>query len=375
MHEFSELLVEEYDYELPSKGEFRTGILLEVNDYGAFIDIGVKHDGFVPRQDLDRLNDDKLAALKPGQEVMTKVTRPVDQDGALTLSLAEVQSRQDWERAHAAMDNDEIWHGQITGYNRGGLLVDFGQLQAFVPASQIWSRRGFASGSAAARKDRLQNFVGNTLPLKFIEINQANSRLIASERAAQTKLRKQRREELMAELKVGEIRKGVVRHLTNFGAFVDIGGADGLIHISEISRQKTDHPGDVLEVGQELKVYILGLDRQRNRINLSLKELEPNPWDWVDMLYAQGQLVEGKVSNVVDFGAFIELSAGVDGLLHVSEIVEPAPDHPKEFVQRGDELILKIIRIDALNQQIGLSLRRVTEAERRHWQQAKSPAE
>lgn len=375
MQEFSEQLVEKYDYELPAKGEFRSGILLEVNDTGAFIDIGVKHDGFVPRQDLDRLNDEKLAELKPGRQVMTKVTRPIDQEGALTLSLAQVQSRQDWERAQAMMDNQEIWHGEVTGYNRGGLLVDFGQLQAFVPASQIWNRRRTSPASAAARKARLKQFVGNTMPLEFIEINQASNRLIASERVARKKLRKQRREELMAELKEGEIRTGVVRHLTDFGAFVDIGGADGLIHISEISRQKIGHPRDLLEVGQELEVYILGLDKKRNRINLSLKQLQPNPWAWVDMLYTNGQLVEGKVSNVVDFGAFVELDAGVDGLLHVSEIADPAPDHPKEFVQRGDELILKIIRIDAANQQIGLSLKQVTHKERQHWQRAKSQAE
>lgn len=366
MNKFSELLNKEaYDYKPPQKGEFRTGVLLEIDEYGAVVDIGQKYDGIVPRGDIERLDEETLKELTPGQEVTAQVIRPVDREGRLTLSLAQVQAQQDWKKAQQMFDHDEIWYGKVSGYNRGGLLARFGQLQAFIPASQLeqWHHKS----SSQSRKQKFKEYIGQELPLKLIEIDEVENRLIASERVAQRELRQQRLEQLLEELSEGQVVKGTVRNLTNFGAFIDLGGADGMVHISELSWQNVDHPREVVSVGDEIEVQVLELDRDRQRISLSLKEMQPNPWSVAHLLFAEDQLVQGTVRNIVSFGAFVDLAEGISGLLHVSEIADPPPNNPKEFVQRGDVLVLRVLDVSPVQQRISLSLKRVSDEEREEW--------
>jgi small subunit ribosomal protein S1 len=351
-------LTETYAYERPRRGETRTGVLLELDDrHGAIVDVGLKHDGLVPAEDIGRLNEEEFAKLQPGQEVEARVVRPKDQEDRLILSLHQVSADKDWARAEELHDQQEIYRGEVVGYNRGGVLVQFGHLQGFVPRSHLDSRQG------------LKEIIGQEIPLMVLEVDHDQHNLVFSERLAIQQLRHQNQARLMDELAAGQVCRGTVRHLTNFGAFIDLGGADGLVHISELAWEHVNHPREVLQVGDEIDVEVIDLDHDRERISLSLKRLQPNPWDQVQMIYTAGQLVSGTVTKVVDFGAFVLLEVGVEGLLHVSEIADPTPDHPREFLQQGDELVLRILKIEPARQRISLSLKDVTEQERQLWLQ------
>lgn len=350
-------LTDMYDYDVPKQGDIRTGILLEVNDSGALVDIGLKHDGIVPRQDIERLEDNILAALKPGQEVTTRVIKAQDQENSLLLSLAYIQEAKDWERAQELWQNEEIEQGQVSGYNRGGLLVKFGSLTGFVPISHLWER------NVAQHPHKLKQYLGQELSFKIIEANSTTNRLVISQRLAEQQSREQKREVLLDKFEEGQTQPGIVTHLCDFGAFVDLGNIDGLIHISELAWRRLKRPDEVVQVGDEVEVYILKVDRQRKRIGLSLKRLQPNPWELVEGVYHADQLVEGVVTNVVDFGAFVALDIGIEGLLHVREIADPAPDDPREFIGRGDHLLLRILRIEPHRQRLELSLKAVSTEE------------
>ena len=217
------------------------------------------------------------------------------------------------------------------------------------------------------RGEKLQAYVGREIPLKIIEVNRERRRLVMSERKAHEELRAEERRRLMDELQEGQIRRGVVCSLVKFGACVDLGGVDGLIHISELAWQRVGHPREVIEVGDEIDVHVLSVDRGRDRIGLSLKRLMPNPWDSVEDMYYEGQLVLGKVTNVLDFGAFVALDSRIEGLLHVREIADPPPLDPRERVRSGDELVLRVQHIDPYRERIGLSLKRVDQDEREMW--------
>jgi small subunit ribosomal protein S1 len=217
------------------------------------------------------------------------------------------------------------------------------------------------------RQEKFQACVGQELPLQVIEVVRDRRRLILSERRAQRQLRKQHRERLLNELLEGQVRRGTVSHLCNFGAFVDLGGADGLVHISELSWRRIQHPREVVQVGDEIDVYVLRLDHKRKRIGLSLKRLQPDPWDLVDLNYTEGQLVLGAVTNVAGFGVFVALDSGVEGLIHLSELADPPPEHPRTVVQPGQELVLRILRIESSRQRIGLSLKGVSAQARDEW--------
>jgi small subunit ribosomal protein S1 len=263
-------------------------------------------------------------------------------------------------------EGDEIWTGKVTGYNQGGLLVSFGQLQAFVPTSHLWGKNR-QDLSPTQRQATLQEYVGQELSFKVIEVDQDRNRLVLSERMAKQQIRRQSITRLLNELMEGEVRRGTVRQLCKFGAFVDLGGVDGLIHNSELVWHRVQHPSQVLQVGDEIEVYILRLDYERKQISLSLKRLQPNPWAFVSETYTEGQLVPGVVTNLVEFGAFALLDIGLEGLIHISELADPQPQTPQEVVRQGDELVLRILSIDPFRYRLGLSLKRVSAQERDEW--------
>lgn len=357
---------ESYDYERPRRGQIRKGVILSVKDQGIIVDVGLKRDGFVPQRDIERLGAKAVSQLKPGQEVSARIVRPEDREGDLVLSLYQALSAQDWSKAGELLQSGEIWQCQVIASNKGGLVVQFGRLQGFVPGSHLWSP-GSRRLSPHQRLELFEQYVGKVLDLKVIEVNSDRRRLVFSERLARQQLREQCKERLLNELAEGEICKGTVCRLCDFGAFVDLGGADGLVHLSELSWQHVDHPQELLQVGQEIETFVLSLDHERGRIGLSLKRLQPNPWDVIDATFTEGQIVSGVVTNVLDFGAFAELEVGVEGLIHVSELADPPPEDSRALVRQGDELVLRILRIEASRRRIGLSLKQVSEQERGEW--------
>jgi small subunit ribosomal protein S1 len=363
--EMGELPLEDWDYQRPRRGQVRSGVILAIREQEIIVDVDAKRDGVVPYADMQRLGPEAIQKLSVGDEVPVYILRPEDADGNLLVSLFQARSARAWERAAELAESGELWEGEVVGYNKGGLVMPLDEIRGFIPASQV---PGFPHGlSQEERLQRLAEMVGEKLKVKVIEINRRNRRLILSATSAQRQWRKRQRERLFEELREGEVRTGVVSSLCSFGAFVDLGGADGLVHISELSWQRVRHPREVVNVGDKVDVYVLRLEPEKKRIGLSLKRLQPEPWALVEDRYELGQLVEGVVTNVVDFGAFAEIEEGVEGLIHVSELTEGTISHPREVVKKGDLLLLRIIRIDARRKRLGLSLKRVLESEWAEW--------
>src|SRR5690606_30360865 len=280
------------------------------------------------------------------------------------LSLSRALEEQDWEQAEAYLVSKEAYASRITGYNKGGLIVPFGRIRGFVPASQVSMERRRRDGGEQP-SDRWGSMVGEEISVKVIEVDRGRNRLILSERAAAQEQRARRRQELFEELEVGQIREGRVVRLTDFGAFVDIGGADGLIHLSELSWRHVDHPKEVLKTGDQVKVEVISVDRERQRIGLSRKNVMPDPWDDLAQSYRPGQLVQGKITKLAKFGAFASLveQPAIEGLIHISELADHRVAHPRDVVNEGDVLTLRILRIEPDRRRLGLSLKRVDSPE------------
>ncbi len=259
----------------------------------------------------------------------------------------------DWEKIAQIMANDEVIELSVIGYNRGGLLVEWQSLRGFVPASQLTDFPN--TGSSVSRRNALLNLVGDALNLRVIELNPEQNRLILSERAAQVEAGE--RANILTQLKPGDYVSGQITNLCDFGAFVDLGGLEGLIHISELSWGRVGHPSDILKRDQVIDVYVLNVDRDNGRIALSLKRLHPDPWETVNNRYQIGQMVEGIITNVVDFGAFACIEEGLEGLIHVSELAEGHFLHARNVVSEGQSIRACILSIDSNARRLGLSLR------------------
>ncbi len=360
-HPMTELLEQEFSHVIPQHGETLEGTIVEITPNEIVVDIGCKSEGIVPAHDLDRMDPDMLQELAVGDTVYVYVVRSQDQSGNSILSLSRALLETDWQKASEMFEAEEVFEGTVSSCNRGGVIVRVGRVRGFVPASQIASIRLSRSDSEEERIERLSELVNHNFMFKIIELDRRRNRLILSERAAMREWRQDQKDRLLDELKEGETRKGTVSSLCDFGAFVDLGGADGLIHLSELSWSRVGHPREVLKVGQEVEVYVLGVDRDRKRIALSLKRLKAEPWTTVEERYEIGQLVKATVTKITDFGAFARLDEEIEGLIHISELSEDRIGHPSEVVSEGQELELRIIRIDAARQRMGLSLRRVNE--------------
>ncbi len=352
-------------------GEVRQGRILQKTPEGFLVEVdGLT--GLVPQEDLDRLDEGVRPNFSPGREVSLYVLHPRD-DGSPLFSISRAQVVEDWRRAREMAEQGTLLEAEVVGCNRGGLVVPFGSLRAFVPASQVTGIR--RSSTAAEKRRQLRALVGQRLWFKVMEVDQARGRLVLSERQGRRLRRQQRKAELMASLKEGAVVRGVVSSLCDFGAFVDLGGADGLIHISEIAWTPVQHPSEKLRVGDEVEAVVLRLDRDKERIALSLKRHQPNPWDTVPQRYREGQLVEGVVTRLTRFGVFVEVEPGVEGLIHISELTEDVILDPAEVVDEGEPLLLRVIRVDAPARRLGLSLRRVTGEEWAEWARRKGARE
>lgn len=366
---FSQLL-DEFDYPQPQRGDIIQGEILRIDDDVLFVDVGSKRDAMVPHEEVSELEEELLDDLSQGDEVPVYVTRTPVGDEQLLVSLDRGLQKLDWERAEELEAEDETVELTVINHNKGGLVAEFGRLQGFVPNSHVPEIR-----NTYDKKERQQykaKQVGETRPFKIIEINPNKDRLVLSATAVQ----REQRQERLQSLQPGEIVTGTVVNLKKYGAFVDIGdGLTGLLHISKIAWDHIDHPSDRLAVGDEIKLKVDSVDIERERISLNRKALLPDPWDQFTAAHQVDDLVEGTVTAVVEFGAFVELPSGVEGLLHQNEMHVPRDSAPEDVLQPGDVVLVRIVDIESARQRISLSMRRVSAAEEVSWMAEKAEAE
>ena len=358
------LLMEQYlsdpskGYKTLKYGDVIDGVIMRLDRDEILVDIGSKSEGIVPTREFSSLPAEEKDALAIGDNVLVFVVQPENQEGHAVVSIDRARQEKSWRKLQEIYEANDVIEAEVTNYNKGGLLVNLDGVRGFVPASQVTEIRG---GDDAAKQAEMARLIGSSLPLKVIEINRHRNRLILSERQAVQERRDEMKERLIGELKEGETRQGRVSSICDFGAFVDIGGADGLVHLSELSWSRVRHPSEILKVGQEVDVYVLGINAQEKKIALSIKRTQAEPWSRVAAKYEVGQLVRGTVTQLANFGAFARIEDGIEGLIHVSEIADDRVTHPKQAVKEGQELLLRIIRIDPQRRRMGLSLRRALD--------------
>ncbi len=363
MSELEELL-DQHDYKSPQVGDIRPGIILSISPQGVIVDLNLKRDGLVPPSDLAKLEPEERDALQVNDELFVYVLN-TDKPDSLVVSINLARLNQDWIKAEEMLESSEMVEAEVIGYNKGGAIVPFGRLRGFVPISHL-AEMSPGMGDRR-RQQRLAQLRGETLPLKVIEVNRRRRRLVLSQREAQKEWDAKQRAVLLESLEEGQTITGRVSGLRDFGAFVNLGGADGLIHISQLAWHRVEHPREVLKIGDEIEVYVMRIDRESQRISLSRKKILPNPWSTVNDRYQENQLVEGTITRLVDYGAFAEVEPGIEGLLHVSQLSRGTVDNVAEVVQEGETHLLRIVNIDKKRQRMGLSLKAVTAMEQIEW--------
>ncbi len=358
-HPMSFLLLEDFDLSLPQSGDICEGEVVAHRNHEILVDIGAKSEGIIPNGEVEKMDSEIKTLLAVGNTIPVYIVNPDDSDGNIILSYAKAMEEEDWEKAQSLHDSQEIYKGRIIGYNKGGVLVKVGMVRGFVPASQLDSSRRY--DNTQSNEDRLRSLVGEEVTARVIEVDRSRNRLILSERAAAKEIRAEQRKQILGQIGDGDVCEGKVVNLADFGAFVDIGGLEGLVHLSELSWKRVNHPSELLAIGDKVKVHVLNVDRERSRVALSLKQLEPDPWEKVEDIYVEGQLVEVSISKLTKYGAFARLNDeyGLEGLIHISELSEDRVNHPSDIVQKGQEVAVRIIRIDTNQRQLGLSLKQV----------------
>jgi len=351
------LKASEQQYRTLKHGEVIEGTIMRVDRDEILVDIGAKTEGVIPSRESQTLSDEERQAMKIGDEVFVSVVQPESTDGHAILSVDRARQEKAWRDLQRQYEGGETIQAQVVGHNKGGLLVNLDGVRGFVPSSQISSM----PPGEANKQAELAKMHNQTISLKIIEINRGRNRLILSERQAMQEQRESMRARLLQELEPGQVRPGTVTSICDFGAFVDIGGADGLIHLSELSWKRVSHPREVLQSGQRINVYVLSVDPNERKIALSLKRTQPEPWETITDTYQLGQVVRGTITQVTSFGAFARLEDGIEGLIHVSELAEGRVANPKSVVNVGEAYDLKVIRIDPAKKRIGLSLKRMAE--------------
>jgi small subunit ribosomal protein S1 len=351
---------ESYSYAAPKRGDVRKGVIVQVRPDTVIVDIGSKLDAIISSRELERLSQEEMDEIRVGNTIQVFVLRSDDREEYVLVSVRLAREYRDWEWAQELMDKGEIIQATVTSYNKGGVVCEIRRLQGFVPASQLASLAGHGHGGY--QEADLGTLVGKELPLKVIEVNQKRRRLILSERLAQREWRTQQRGQLLEELEEGQVRHGIVSSLRDFGAFVDLGGIDGLIHLSELSWSRIKHPSEILKVGQQVDVMVLRVSLEEQRIGLSLKRVQPDPWDLAEGKYRTGELVRGRITHLTKFGAFAELEPGIEGLIHISELAEGTISDPVQVVQEGEDRDVLVLDVDVSRHRISLSLRQAKQA-------------
>jgi small subunit ribosomal protein S1 len=346
---------------IPERGDIRKGVITAITPNEILIDVQSKADGLIAGRELEQINPQTLENFQVGEEIMVYVLEPEDINGHVVLSYTRAQEEQDWERVEKSMETGEAITTFVEGYNKGGLLVPVGQLRGFVPGSLV---SVFREGDTTAPEDRWSEAIGKEITLKVIEVDRSRQRLILSERDAIGETREAIKDQLLDNLAVGDRVTGYVSSLADFGAFVNIQGVDGLVHLSELSWDHVDHPSDLVKVGQELEVEVISIDEEKRRIGLSMRRLLDNPWIEKAEEIQEGQLVQGTITNITDFGAFARIeNTDLEGLIHISELSMDRVGHPSEVVSVGETLALRVISLDMERHRIGLSLEKVDSDE------------
>jgi small subunit ribosomal protein S1 len=332
-------------------GDIVEGVIVKVDRDEVLLDIGYKTEGVIPSRELSIKHDvDPNEVVKVGDEVEALVLQKEDKEGRLILSKKRAQYERAWGTIEGLKEADEPVKGTVIEVVKGGLILDIG-LRGFLPASLVEMRRV---------RD-LQPYVGRELEAKIIELDKNRNNVVLSRRAWLEQTQSEVRSEFLNQLQKSQVRKGVVSSIVNFGAFVDLGGVDGLVHVSELSWKHIDHPSEVVEVGQEVTVEVLDVDMDRERVSLSLKATQEDPWRQFARTHAIGQIVPGKVTKLVPFGAFVRVDEGIEGLVHISELAERHVEIPEQVVQVGNDVMVKVIDIDLERRRISLSLKQANE--------------
>src|ERR671919_2903475 len=346
-------LVPDYDATFPiiNEGEVVRGKVVRVDKDEVLIDIGYKSEGVIPVSELSiRRSVNPADEVSLGDEIDALVLTKEDAEGRLILSKKRARFELAWKAIERAAESGEPVNGRVIEVVKGGLILDLG-VRGFLPASLVDIRR----------VQDLEEFLGTELRCKVIELNRSRNNVVLSRRAVLEDERKEQRQQILDRLNPGDVVEGTISNIVDFGAFVDLDGMDGLIHISEISWSHVNHPSEVLEIGQEVKVKVLDIDRDRQRISLGLKQTQSDPWQQVIESYSENDVVEGRVTKVVTFGAFVEILPGVEGLVHISELAQHHVENPREIVQQGQPVNVLILEIDADRRRLSLSLKRVEE--------------
>ena len=332
-------------------GDIVEGTIVKVDRDEVLLDIGYKTEGVIPSRELSIKHDvDPNEVVTVGDEIEALVLQKEDKEGRLILSKKRAQYERAWGTIEEKKERDEVVEGTVIEVVKGGLIIDIG-LRGFLPASLVEMRRV---------RD-LQPYVGQTLEAKIIELDKNRNNVVLSRRAWLEETQSAVRSDFLNKLAKGQVRTGVVSSIVNFGAFVDLGGVDGLVHVSELSWKHIDHPSEVVEVGQEVTVEVLDIDLDRERVSLSLKATQEDPWRQFARTHQIGQVVPGKVTKLVPFGAFVRVQDGIEGLVHISELAERHVEIPEQVVNVGDDLLVKVIDIDLERRRISLSLKQANE--------------
>jgi small subunit ribosomal protein S1 len=351
-------LIPDYDSTFPviNEGEVVRGKVVRVDKDEVLVDIGYKSEGVIPVAELSiRRSVNPADEVQIGDEIDALVMTKEDAEGRLILSKKRARFEMAWKRIEEAAESGEPVDGIVIEVVKGGLILDLG-VRGFLPASLVDIRR----------VQDLDEFLSQTLRCKVIELNRSRNNVVLSRRAVLEEERKEMRQAILDRLSPGDVVTGTISNIVDFGAFVDLEGIDGLIHISELSWSHVNHPSELLDIGQEVQVKVLDIDRERQRISLGLKQTQSDPWQQVIESYDQGDIVEGRVTKVVTFGAFIEVVPGVEGLVHISELAQHHVENPREIVSPGETVSAKIIEMDADRRRLSLSLKRVNEGETAH---------
>ena len=344
-----------YDATFPTinEGEVVHGTVVRVDKDEVLVDIGYKSEGVIPVAELSiRRSVNPDDEVKVGDEVAALVLTKEDAEGRLILSKKRARFELAWKEIESAQESGRPVTGRVIEVVKGGLILDLG-VRGFLPASLVDIRR----------VQDLDEFLGQELQCKVIELNRARNNVVLSRRAVIEDERKEMRQAILDRLSPGDVVDGQISNIVDFGAFVDLDGMDGLIHISELSWSHVNHPSEVLEIGQTVKVKVLDIDRDRQRISLGLKQTQSDPWQQVLETYREGDVVDGRVTKVVTFGAFVEILPGVEGLVHISELAQHHVENPREVVSQGDSVRVLILEMDADRRRLSLSLKRVEDSE------------
>lgn len=359
LHPMESLLDAYLNFGVPKVGDIREGNVVARRSNEVLVDIGAKSEGIIPGSELVDLSQDQKLDLSIGNSVRVCVMNTEDDHGHLVLSYLKVAEAEDWQVAQDLVESQEPSECRVIGHNRGGLLTKLGSLRGFIPASQLGADHQIKRNMPT--DVQLKALVGETLAVKVLEADRDRERLILSELAADQETRESRRATRIAEIDEGAVYDGRVINLTDFGAFIDIGGIEGLVHLSEISWKHFKRPSDVLSVGDTVKVSVLSIDSEKQHINLSLKKQETNPWNEVEALYPIGKLVEVTITQLTRYGAFARINDDfrLEGLIHISELSDEHIKTPDEVVSKGQNATARIIRLDPSQRQIGFSIKQV----------------